>query len=98
MIISALIRMTIWEEARDPTSGMRLYDKATISELASKPDYGPEPDTLLHLVKDGACFSEVQVDMRERVAGESYLSPTQSILFMLRTSLSILLAPWSGKE
>lgn len=98
MIISALIRMTIGEEVRDPTSGMRLYDKATIRELAGKPDYGPEPDTLMHLVKDGACFSEVQVDMRERVAGESYLSPTQSILYMLRTSLSILLAPRSGKE
>lgn len=94
MLISAMLRITTGKKISDPTSGMRLFDKKMIPLLASKFDYGPEPDTLSLLIRSGARVSEVQVNMRERTAGESYLSPMKSIAYMLRMSLSILFVQW----
>lgn len=93
-LISAMLHLTTGKEISDPTSGMRLFDRDMIRVLANKFDYGPEPDTLSLLVRGGAKVSEVQVSMRKRTAGESYLSPTKSIAYMLRMSLSILFVQW----
>lgn len=93
-LISAMLRLTTGVKVTDPTSGMRLFDKNMIRILAKKFDFGPEPDTLSLLIRGGARVSEVQVDMRERAAGESYLSPTKSIAYMMRMCLSILFVQW----
>lgn len=94
MLISAMLRLTTGKKVMDPTSGMRLFDKSMIRALATKFDFGPEPDTLSLLMRGGARVSEVQVGMRERAAGESYLSPTKSIAYMMRMCLSILFVQW----
>lgn len=94
MLISAMLRLTTGKKINDPTSGMRLFDKKMIPILANKFDYGPEPDTLSLLIRGGASVSETQVHMRERTGGESYLSPTKSIAYMLHMSLSILIVQW----
>lgn len=94
MLISAMLRLTSGRKISDPTSGMRLFSKSMIPLFAKKFDYGPEPDTLSLVMRGGASVSEVQVSMRERTAGESYLSPTKSIAYMLRMSLSILFVQW----
>lgn len=94
MLISAMLRLTTGKKITDPTSGMRLFDKSIIPIMANKFDYGPEPDTLSLLIRSGASVSEVQVNMRERIAGESYLTPTKSIIYMIRVSLSILFVQW----
>lgn len=94
MLISSMLRLTTGKRITDPTSGMRLFDKGMISIFANKFDYGPEPDTLSLVMRNGAKVSEVQVEMRERVAGESYLSPMKSVAYMLRMSLSILFVQW----
>lgn len=94
MLISAMLRLTTGKKISDPTSGMRLFDKSMIPIMANKFDYGPEPDTLSLLMRNGASVSEVQVDMHERIAGESYLTPTKSIIYMLHMSLSILFVQW----
>ena len=62
--------------------------------FAEELDYGPEPDTISLLMRKGVRVGEVQVEMRERVAGESYLNFTKSVSYMLRTSISILLVQW----
>lgn len=94
MLITAMLRLTTGKRISDPTSGMRLFDKSMIPVFANKFDYGPEPDTLSLVMRSGAKVSEVQVEMRERTAGESYLSPTKSIAYMLRMGLSILFVQW----
>ena len=45
-------------------------------------------------MRKGAKLVEVQVDMHERVAGESYLTLSKSIMYMLSKSFSILFAQW----
>ena len=94
MLISAMIFATTGKRIQDPTSGMRLFDSSMIRLLADEPDLGPEPDTLALLMRRGAKVAEVQVQMRDRVAGESYLTFTRSASYMARISLSILLVQW----
>lgn len=90
-VISAAIRLTTGKRIKDPTSGMRLYNRSMIREFALNLNFGPEPDTISHLVKRGARVSEVQVQMQERMEGESYLNFAKSISYMMRMAISILI-------
>ncbi|HIZ45506.1 MAG TPA: glycosyltransferase family 2 protein [Candidatus Olsenella pullistercoris] len=93
-LLTALIRLTCGQRVCDPTSGLRLYDRAMMKEFAQRFDFGPEPDSLAYLMRHGAKVSEVQVEMRERSAGESYLSLGRSISYMARACTSILFVQW----
>ena len=90
-LISMAMKLTTGRRVKDPTSGMRMFNKKMISEFALNMNYGPEPDTVSYLLKQGATIAEVQVEMDERIAGESYLNLTKSMMYMLRMLLSILL-------
>ena len=83
---------------KDPTSGMRMFNRATMRAMARNADYGPEPDTLAHLIRSGAVVKEVQVEMHERIAGESYLSFSRSIKYMLHMCFSIMVIQWCRKK
>lgn len=90
-LISWMIKATTGQRLSDPTSGMRAYNKRMIKELAFGPNLGPEPDTVSYLIKKkGARVSEVQVEMDERIAGESYFNLKSSIAYMARMSFSVL--------
>ncbi len=90
-LIAGAIRLTTGKKIADPTSGMRLYGKEVFRRFASGHNYGPEPDTISFLMKQGIKVSEVQVDMDERIAGTSYLNLTRSAAYMARMLISILL-------
>ncbi len=90
-IISFAIRITTGKKITDPTSGMRLFGKSVLQEFADNINYGPEPDTISFLLRQGKKISEVQVEMDERETGESYLNFTKSLTYMLRMLISILL-------
>lgn len=90
-LISFAMGLTTGKKIKDPTSGMRMFNQRMIREFALNLNYGPEPDTLSYLLKNGATVSEVQVTMKERIAGESYLKFGASISYMLRMLTSILL-------
>ena len=77
---------------------MRLFDSKMIPLFAQELDYSPEPDTISLLMRSGFDVREVQVEMRERTAGESYLNFTKSISYMLRVCISILLVQWFRKK
>ena len=89
-MISAAMKLTTGRRVKDPTSGMRMFNKKMIAEFALNLNYGPEPDTVSYLLKQGATIAEVQAEMDERIAGESYLNMTKSMMYMLRMLLSIL--------
>lgn len=98
VLISAMIMLTTRKRIQDPTSGMRLFDKQMIPLFANELDFGPEPDTISLLMRWGYKVEETQVEMRERVAGESYLNFTKSVAYMLRMSVSILLVQWFRRK
>ncbi len=89
-MISLAIRLTTGKRVKDPTSGMRMFNKKMIAEFALNLNYGPEPDTVSYLLKQGATIAEVQVQMDERIAGESYLNLSRSMMYMMRMLISIL--------
>lgn len=89
-LISIATRLTTGKRIKDPTSGMRIFNRKMIGEFALNMNYGPEPDTVSYLLKQGATIAEVQVTMDERQAGESYLNFTRSMMYMLRMLMSIL--------
>lgn len=97
-LITAMIFLTTGKRIQDPTSGMRLFDTEMIPLFADELDFGPEPDTISLLMRCGFKVEEVQVEMRDRMSGESYLNLTKSISYMLRISVSILLVQWFRRK
>lgn len=97
-IISWSIRLTTGRAICDPTSGMRMFNRHMLEEFAQNLNYGPEPDTISYLIKNGAVVKECQVTMSERTAGQSYLTFARSVQYMVRMSISILLIQWFRKR
>lgn len=90
-IISMAIMLTTHKKVKDPTSGMRMFNRAMLKEFALNLNYGPEPDTISYLLREGVKLSEVQVEMDERIEGESYLNMVRSIKYMIHMTVSILI-------
>ncbi len=89
-LITTAIKLTTGITVNDPTSGMRAIDKKLITEFAFNMNYPPEPDTIAYQIRKGAIVKEIQVEMDERIEGESYLNITNSIKYMSRMLISIL--------
>ena len=89
-MLTVAIKITTGKRVADPTSGMRMFSHKMIKEFAQNLNYGPEPDTVSYLLKNGAEISEVSVNMDERVAGESYLNLTNAAKYMVKMFISIL--------
>lgn len=89
-MITVAIKMTTGVRVSDPTSGMRMFSRSMIKEFAQNLNYGPEPDTVSYLLKNGAKISEVQVEMDERQFGESYLNVMGSAKYMIKMLTSII--------
>lgn len=99
MIGSQILTYAIWlttggKYIGDVTSGMRLFNKRMIKKFGYNMHYSPEPDTLAFLLNCGAKIEEVQVQMKEREAGDSYLIGFMSVSYMVRMLFSILLFQW----
>lgn len=90
-LISVAIRLSTGKKIMDPTSGMRMFNRRMIDKFSNSLNFGPEPDTISHLIRNGIKVSEVQVKMKERVAGESYLNAYKSIIYMIRMMCSIII-------
>lgn len=97
-LIAFAMKLTTGKKLTDPTSGMRLFNKKMIKEFALDANYTPEPDTISYLMKNGATVSEIQVQMAERIAGESYLNPVNAMKYMTKMGISIILIQWFRKR
>lgn len=100
---SQIITYAIWLTTKgkyigDVTSGMRLFSKKMIKMFGYRINYRPEPDTLAFLLNHGVKIEEVQVEMRERIAGKSYLNLKNSMLYMLHVLFNVLVFQWVRKE
>lgn len=89
-IIEFAIKLVTGETIKDPTSGMRAYNRKAIEEFVSNNSLTPEPDTLVYMMKKDMKVEEVQVQMSEREFGESYLNAFKSVEYMLSMMFSII--------
>lgn len=88
-ILSAITR----QKVTDPTSGFRLTDRRGIELFAN--DYPidyPEVEAivLMHTHRLRSC--EVPVEMAPRLTGESAISTTQSVYYMVKVLLAVFVA------
>lgn len=90
-LISLGIKMVTGKTIKDPTSGLRAYNKSCIRDYALDSNNPPEPDTLVYMLKKGRKIKEIQVQMNEREFGESYLNLGNTIKYMSRMIISIFL-------
>lgn len=86
--IAFLIRVFSGLKLTDPTSGMRAFNQTILTQMSSAVNERPEPDTILYFARCNYVIREVQVEMRERMAGESYLTTGKAIKYMINNSLS----------
>lgn len=89
-IVQFLIKLVTGKNIKDTSSGMRAYNKKAIKEFNINASLTPEPDTLVYMLKKGLKIDEVQVEMRDREFGESYLKPIKSIEWMINVFVSIV--------
>lgn len=89
-LITFIIKLTTGKKIKDPTSGMRAYSKDVIEELVYNSGLSPEPDTIVYMLKKNKKIEEVQVEMKEREFGESYLKPLKALKYMMSMFCSII--------
>ncbi|MBR1540677.1 MAG: glycosyltransferase family 2 protein [Clostridia bacterium] len=97
-LISFAIKLTTWKTIKDPTSGMRAYNRKAIEYFIKNASLTPEPDTLVYLLKKKLKIKEVQVEMKDREFGESYLNPIKSAQYMINMLFSIIFIRWATKK
>ena len=93
-MITVLIKMLTGRRISDPTSGFRLFGRSVLDRYYYDNTLNPEPESIALFLKQGYSVSEVQVTMRERQGGESYLNPVKSMQYMLRVFATLLIVQW----
>ena len=82
-LLSFAIFLVTGKKIKDPTSGMRAYNKKAIEAFVKNASLTPEPDTIVYMLKKKMKIKEVQVKMKEREFGESYLKPIKAMEYMI---------------
>ena len=93
-MITVLIKMLTGRRISDPTSGFRLFGRSVLERYYYDNTLNPEPESIALFLKQGYSVSEVQVSMRERQGGESYLNPVKSMQYMRRVFATLLIVQW----
>lgn len=93
-MITVLIKMLTGRRISDPTSGFRLFSRSVLERYYYDNTLNPEPESIALFLKQGYSVSEVQVSMRERQGGVSYLNPVKSMQYMLRVFATLLIVQW----
>lgn len=93
-MITVLIKMLTGHRISDPTSGFRLFSRPALERYCYDNTLNPEPESLVLFLKQGCSVSEVQVSIRERQGGVSYLNPFKSMQYILRVFATLRIVQW----
>lgn len=92
-----LIRLLTGKKITDPTSGLRLVNRSVIAIFAKHyPSDYPEPETIVSLLESGFKVEEIPVLMNEREHGNSSITLSKSVYYMIKVSAAILISKISG--
>lgn len=90
-VFQYMYRLMLKKGITDGTSGFRAYSKASLQFLSENyPDDYPEPEAIIMLNKKGFKICEVGVEMRERIYGNSSITPLRSIYYMTKVIISMV--------
>ncbi|RHO55562.1 glycosyltransferase family 2 protein [Eubacterium sp. AM05-23] len=87
-----LIRFCCGKSINDTTSGFRATSKplTTLFSQCYAQDY-PEPEAIITAVLNGFKIKEIPVIMYERSGGESSIKVMQTVYYMIKVSLAIII-------
>lgn len=87
-----LIKMLSGKTITDPTSGMRICNRKTISMFAEEyPRDYPEPESTMRLLRHKRKVEEIPVVMKERKEGKSSISSFKnSFYYMVKVTIAII--------
>lgn len=89
-VFQFMYRVMLKKGITDGTSGFRAYSKTTLKYLCEHyPDDYPEPEAIIMLNKQGFKICEVGVKMRERLHGNSSITPLKSMYYMTKVIISM---------
>ncbi len=90
-IFSALASAMTGQRIADTTSGLRAYARSVMAFcLDELPHDFPDAPLLILLHRAGFRLTEVPVEMRERIAGESFYTMTRSLYYPFKVTLASL--------
>lgn len=96
---SVLIRLLTGRTVTDPTSGMRMAGRRTLSYFArSYPKDYPEPESVVALLRQGHRVLECPVRMKSREEGVSSISAGRSLYYMVKVTLAIGMEMLRGRQ
>ena len=91
-IMSFIIKTITGKKIYDTTSGYRAINKDIIKEFTINYPYDyPEPETNMRMIMKNKKIIEIPVEMRQRMAGKSFVTPIKSIKYMIKVILSLLI-------
>ncbi|MBO5478121.1 MAG: glycosyltransferase family 2 protein [Clostridia bacterium] len=98
-ITSALIKAITGRKIYDTTSGFRAVNREIIEEFSKNYPYDyPEPETNMKIVLKKKKVLEMPVEMRKRMAGKSFITPIKSVKYMIKVTMSLMMAKLKLKE
>lgn len=90
---SGLIYLFTGCRVTDPTSGFRACDRRAIRLFATDyPQDYPEPESIVNAARNKLSVVEVPVVMNERKEGKSSITHLKSLYYMIKVSLSVIIA------
>jgi len=90
--LRVILRMLARLKVSDPTSGFRLYNKRALQLFDETYPYDfPEPESLAIARAAGLRVSEVSVTMRTRQGGTSSIVGFDSIYYMFKVTIAVVL-------
>jgi len=89
-LFSKVVSLITGQRVTDPTSGFRMTDRRGIELFAHDyPHDYPEVEAILLMHAHRLRSCEIPVRMRPRLTGESAISSTQSIYYMIKVLLAV---------
>lgn len=91
-ILSAVLKLASTNKIEDVTSGFRAADRRVIELFSTYyPDDYPEPEALALVARKCLRIVEVPVKMKERSGGTSSINKMDSVYYMIKVTLAILI-------
>lgn len=92
VFFSYLVSLLTGQKVNDTTSGFRVVNRKVIEYFSDHYplDY-PEVDVLVKLHRKHFRIMEMPVEMKERKAGHSSITPLKSVYYMIKVSISLLI-------
>lgn len=92
LIFSRVLSLIAKQKLTDTTSGFRAVNRKVIRIFSMDyPSDYPEPEALVLLHREGCTLKEISINMNSRKGGNSSITPSKSVYYMVKVMLAIFI-------